>query len=215
MNPVQYPPDIYNALYTDETGEVVGLDEVQLLEPIPRERISTLVYLLTGDDLYLAYQCGLVLAAWGIEQGVHYLQHLVTIRIDKLANFEPHRIWGQDNVYDVIARAFSVTIRFTDYNREEIIAVLLDILNLYGDCFFESKLKYALIDSSVPELLPAIKQAMQLALQHERYYQASQLLPVLAKYDKAYAFAQVDTFEKLITKDKRIKYNLEEMQTYA
>ena len=213
MNPAQYPPDIYNALYTDETGEVVGLDEVQLLDPIPRERIPVLVNLLTGEDLYLAYQCGLVLAAWGVEQGVRYIHHLVTIRIDKLANFEPHRLWGQDNVYDVIARALSITLRFTDYNKEEIITALSEILSLYGECFFESKLKYALIDSDVSQLLLDIKQAMQSALSHERYYQASQLLPVLAKYDKVYAFAQIDMFQKLIAKDKRIQYNLEEMQT--
>lgn len=215
MNPAQYPPEIYNALYTDETGEVVGLDEVQFLDPIPRERIPKLVNLLTSEDLYLAYQCGLVLAAWGVEQGVRYLQHLVTIRIDKLAEFEPHRLWGQDNVYDVIARAFSMALQYTDYNKEELIAALSEILNLYGECYFESRLKYALIDNDVPELFLRIKQAMQLALDHERYYQASQLLPVLAKYDRAYALAQVTTFQKLIVKDKRIQYNLEEMQTPA
>ena len=212
VNTSQYPPEIYDALYTDETGEVIGLDEVQLLDPIPHERTSVLINLLTGDDLYLAYQCGLVLAAWGIEQGVRYLQHLVTIRIDKVIELEPHRIWGQDNVYDIIARAFSITLRFTDYNKEEVIISLSNILSLYGECFFESKLKYALIDSDVPQLLPSIKQAMQAALNHERYYQASQLLPVLAKYDKAYAFAQVETFKQLVAKDERIRYNLEEMQ---
>lgn len=53
--PAQYPADIYNAMYTDETGEVIGLDEVQLLEPIPTERIPKLTGLLLGDDLYMAY----------------------------------------------------------------------------------------------------------------------------------------------------------------
>lgn len=211
MNPAQYPQEIYNALYTDETGEVVGLDEVQLLEPIPHERIPKLVDLLTGDDLYLAYQCGLVLAAWGVEQGVHYLRHLVAIRIDKLAEFEPHRLWGQDNVYDVIARALKIAV-LSNYDKGEIIDIIKSILRLYGECYFESKLKYTLIKLNEPILLPDIKQAMQLALNHERYYQASQLLPVLAKYDNAYAFAQVTAFQKLIAKDKRIQYNLEEMQ---
>ena len=212
MNPTQYPQDIYDALYTDETGEVIGLDEVQLLDPIPQERITRLIDSLSGDDLYLSYQCALVLAAWGIEQGVHYLRHLIATRIDQLAEFEPHRLWGEDNVYDVISEALYIGV-LSDYNKVEINSMVKEILELYGEAYFESKLKHVLIKLNEPELTPAIKQAMQLALKHERYYQASQLLPVLAKYDKVYAFAQVDAFQKLIAKDKRIQYNLEEMQT--
>ena len=215
MNPAQYPQDIYNALYTDETGEVVGLDEVQLMEYVPAERISQLINLLFNDDLYLAYQCGLILAAWGISQGVHYLQHLIRIRIDKIAEFEPHRLWGQDNVYDVIADALEIAVHISGYDKAEIDESYKELLLLYGECYFEGKLKSALIKLDEQSLIPNIKQAMQSALDHERYYQASQLLPVLAKYDKAYASAQVGVFQNLIAKDKRIKYNLEEMQTLA
>ena len=210
--PAEYPAYIYSALYTDETGEVIGLDEVQLLDPIPVERIPRLIALLGNDDTYMAYQSGLVLAAWGVKEGIAYLQHFIDARLDKRVTLEPHRLWGQDNVYDVIAEALGIAV-LSGYNRVEVVCILRSILHLYGECYFESKLKGVLINLDEHCLLPDIKQAMQSALKNERYYQASQLLPVLAKYDRTYAFAQVDTFRKLIEEDKRIQYNLEEMQT--
>jgi hypothetical protein len=212
-NPIQYPPDIYNILYTDEAGEVVGLDAVQLLDPIPVNRVPELIAQLSGDDLYLAYQCGLVLAAWGVEEGVSYLQSLVASRIDKIAEFEPHRLWGEDNVYDVISEALGVAV-LSDYDKSEIVNILRDVLQLYGECYFESKLKEVLIRLDEESLLPDIKRAMQLALDNQRYYQASQLLPVLAKHDNAYALAQVSMFQDLVQKDGRVRFNLEVMQAY-
>ncbi|UYZ64889.1 hypothetical protein [Hymenobacter weizhouensis] len=214
MNPSQYPKEVYNLLYADENGEIVGLDEVQYMDPVPAERIPALVALLQSDDIYVAYQCGLILAAWGVKEGIEHLRMLVETRIDKTADFEPHRLWGEDNVYDVIARALSMAMQYTDYNKAEITALLARILELYGECYFESKLKYALLDVRVPELMPNIKQALQVALDHGRYYQASQLLPVLAVYDRAFAQAQIPVFERLTSQDQRIKYNLEEMQQY-
>jgi hypothetical protein len=212
MSPAQYPQAIYNALYTDEFGEVVGLDEVQLLKAELSSRMPLLISLLRQDDLYLAYQCGLILAAWGVSDGVDYLEYLVETRIDKTMEFEPHRLWGEDNIYDVIAEALELAVSVNGYDKILIVKIFKKILAIYGECYFESKLKQALINLNEPALLPNVKQAMQSAIGHERYYQASQLLPVLAKYDKVYAFAQVDTFRKLIEKDKRIQYNLEEMQ---
>ncbi|UOQ71675.1 hypothetical protein [Hymenobacter cellulosilyticus] len=214
MNPAHYPPEVYTLLYADEAGEIVGLEEVQLLEPVPTGRIPALVGLLTSTDRYLAYQCGLILAAWGVKHGVDYLRQLLETRIDKTTALEPHRLWGEDNVYDVIAEALSLAWRYSAYDKAEIVAILAEVLALYGECYFESKLKHVLLNSSIPELAPAVKQALQLAVVHQRYYQASQLLPVLAKYDKTYALTLVGQFEKLLGQDKRIQYNLEEMRTY-
>ncbi|UOQ52424.1 hypothetical protein [Hymenobacter cellulosivorans] len=214
MNPSHYPPAVYTLLYADETGEIIGLDEVQLLEPVPAGRIPPLVGLLTSADQYLAYQSGLILAAWGVKEGVTYLRQLVETRVDKTAVLEPHRLWGEDNVYDVIAEALSMAWRYSEYDKAEVAAILAQILTLYGECYFESKLKQVLLTSDLMELVPAVKQALQLALAHQRYYQASQLLPVLAKYDKAYALLLVAQFEQLLGQDKRIQYNLEEARSY-
>lgn len=212
MNPAQYPQDVYNILYTDEIGEVVGLDEVQLMKSELSIRIPSLITLINSEDLYMAYQSGLILAAWGVREGVDFLDHLIKVRIDKTVEFEPHRLWGEDNIYDVIAEALKIAVSINGYDEQNINDLYENILLLYGECYFEGKLKYALIKLNTHSLLPNIKQAVQSALKYERYYQASQLLPVLVKYDRTYAFAQMDVFQKLLTKDKRIKYNLDEMQ---
>lgn len=60
-------------------------------------------------------------------------------------------------------------------------------------------------------LLNDIEQAMQDALENKRYYQASQLFPVLVHYDKNYFNKYKDTFMSLINKDDRIKFNIEEV----
>ena len=209
-----YPTAVYKALYCDEAGETIGLDEVQLLEPIPVERVSFLTEQLRSGDLYLTYQCGLILAAWGIKEGVNHLHQLVITRIDKIAELEPHRLWGEDNVYDVIADALGVAV-LSDYNKTEVIKILDDILLLYGDCYFESKLKHVLIKLDDRRLLPGSKRAMHMALTSKRYYQASQLLPVIAKYDKSYATSQLPLFQQLIVQDDRIQYNIDETRAYV
>jgi hypothetical protein len=209
-----YPAPIYQALYTDEAGQLIGLDEVQLLDPVPANRIPDLLPLLAADDLYLAYQAGLVLAAWGIEPGVAYLRHLVTIRIDKTTELAPGRLTGEDNVYDTIGEALGLAV-LSGYDEHEITTGLASVLGLYGECFFEGKLKSILLQLNLPGLLPAMKQAVKLALEHGRYYQASQLLPVLATYDRAYALGQASLFEGLTAQDARIAYNLAEMREHA
>lgn len=214
MSPDTYPSPIYQALYTSEAGDVIGLDEVQLLDPVPANRIPELLPLLAGDDLYLAYQAGLVLAAWGVEAGVAYVQHLVAIRIDKTVELAPDRLTGEDNVYDVLGEALGIAA-LSGYDATHIATILRSVLGLYGECFFAGKLKTLLLHLHLPDLLPALKQAVTLALEHGRYYQASQLLPVLAKYDHTYALGQISLFERLTAQDARITYSLTEMQERA
>ncbi|MEZ0609897.1 hypothetical protein ACAW74_15370 [Fibrella sp. WM1] len=205
--------ELNQLLYADQTGEIIGLDEVQLLDPIPEERIPAIIALLSADDLYAAYQAGLILAAWGVEAGVDFLHSLVIQRIDQTITLEPHRLWDEDNVYDVIADALSVAI-LSGYEVEKILTVIRPILALYGTCYFESKLKHVLVKLNTPALLPNIEEALQLALDNKRYYQASQLLPVIAHYNTASALSKLPTFRNLVSKDKRIKYNIDEMRAY-
>lgn len=187
---------------------------MQLLDPVPTGRIPDLVPLLAAADLYLAYQAGLVLAAWGVEPGVAYLRHLVAIRIDKTAELAPSRLTGEDNVYDIIGEALGLAV-LSGYDEQAITTNLASVLGLYGECFFEGKLKSMLLLLDLPGLLPAVKQAVELALEHGRYYQASQLLPVLAKHDRAWALSQASLFEGLTAQDSRIAYNLAEMREHA
>ncbi len=66
-------------------------------------------------------------------------------------------------------------------HRSDRVRILRKILALYEPCFFESKLKDALLDSDFSELVPDIHAALERALKLNRVYLASQLLPPLAR----------------------------------
>ncbi len=57
------------------------------------------------------------------------------------------------------------------------------LLALYGPCFFESKLKRALLRLDLPALAPDVRAALERALGLDRAYLASQLLPPLARWE--------------------------------
>lgn len=83
-------------------------------------------------------------------------------------------------------------------------------MNIYGDHFFESNLKEFLLKKNCRPLLQEIEQAMQSALKNKKYYQASQLFPVIVQYDKDGFNKFIDIFNDLISQDNRISYNIEE-----
>ncbi|RTZ46205.1 hypothetical protein EJ377_17370 [Chryseobacterium arthrosphaerae] len=56
------------------------------------------------------------------------------------------------------------------------------------------------------------EQAIQAALENKRYYQASQLFPVIVHYDKDSFNKYKDIFSPLISEDSRIVYNIEEAE---
>lgn len=49
-------PEIEPLLYEDEEGNVIGLDEVQLLEPVPTERIPKVRLLLDKESVSILSQ---------------------------------------------------------------------------------------------------------------------------------------------------------------
>ncbi len=191
-----YPQDIRHLLYEDAVGHVVGLDEVQLLDPIPTERVASMRALLGGADLHLAYQAVLVLTAWGDPVGLGKLEEFVDARVDEKMEFAPHRISDYDNVYDELAEAVYLFGLSSVDSRDDRLRILGKLLALYGPCFFESKLKRALLRLDLPALapdLPAlapdvralapdVRAALERALGLGRVHLASQLLPPLARW---------------------------------
>lgn len=179
-----YSPEIRHLLYEDEDGEVVGLDEVQLLDPVPTERIAPTRALLHSPDLYLVYQAALVLTAWGDPAGLLQIEAMVDARVDRQMEFAPHRIYDYDNVYDEMADAVYVYGLSSDAQQEDRLRVFRKLLALYGPCYFESKLKSALLRMEfagvlVPEMRDALERAQGLG----RLYLASQMLPPLARWE--------------------------------
>lgn len=197
--------------YNEEGQEGYDLSEVQLLEERDTERTEKLKLLLQNEDRYIAYQAMLILLAWAEPVGFRQLDRFISEKWDEKETFEPHRIHGEDNVNDVIANALYIAT-LNGKTEQELYPYIKHFLEIYGTHFFESNLKEFLLKKHLILLLNDIEQAMQDALENKRYYQASQLFPVLVHYDKNYFNKYKDTFTSLINKDDRIKFNIEEAE---
>jgi hypothetical protein len=200
--------------YNDEGYEGYDLNEVQLIGEIDFDRVEELKLLLHNENKYIGYQAMLILLAWSIPEGFELLERFITEKWDEKENFEPHRIYNEDNVYDVITDALNIAT-LNGKNEQELYPFIKEFLNLYGEKFFESNLKTFLLEKNCSPLLNEIEQAIQKALNNKRYYQASQLFPVTVHYDKDTFNKYIDIFPPLISHDNRIAYNIEEAQKIA
>lgn len=200
--------------YNDEGYEGYDLSEVQLIEEIDFNRAEELKLLLHNENKYISYQTMLILLAWSIQEGFELLELFITEKWDEKENFEPHRIYNEDNVYDIIINALYIAT-LNGKNEQELYPFIKEFLNLYGEKFFESNLKIFLLEKNCRPLLKEIEQAMQKALNNKRYYQASQLFPVTVHYDKDTFNKYVNIFTSFVSYDNRIAYNIEEAQKIA
>ena len=183
----------YRLLYCDPTGEVIGLDEVQLWEPIPLERIAPLRELLQHNDPFVRYQAMLVLVAWADEQGLRQLERFINAGLPADANLAPDNISSEDNAFDQLAEAVKLAVS-NGLDQQTAAGLYRKLLRHYGQQKFKSDLKYALLRHATPDLLDAIETALEDARRQGRIYQASQLLPVIAKLDPARGWRFVQTF---------------------
>lgn len=185
--------EIHHLLYEDEEGEVIGLDEVQLLDPAPLERIPFLLRLMSSDDIYLIFQSAIILAAWGNEQGLAKVEELIDIQVHKIYEISPHRIENYDNVYDDLAYAVHLYgLTGKDFFAQQ--RIFKKLLNIYGYCHFQSLLKLSLLKSECPEIIQDVQAAIERSLKNGYEYLASQLLPVLAKWQPEIAWLYVEKF---------------------
>lgn len=197
--------------YHEDGYEGYDLKEVQLLEKKDSARVEGLKQLLLHNNQYIAYQAMLILLAWGIPEGFEFLNRFMNEEWDKKENFEPHRLHGEDNVYDIIAEALSIA-SLNGKNEQELYPYIKRILDLYGEKFFESNVKEFLLTKDCMALFREMEQATQSALENKRYYQASQLFPVMVYYNKNIFSKYIDIFNPLIIQDSRIVYNIEEAE---
>lgn len=200
--------------YNDEGYEGYDLSEVQLIGEIDFNRVEELKLLLHNENRYISYQAMLILLAWSIPEGFELLERFIIEKWDEKENFEPHRIYNEDNVYDVITNALNIAT-LNGKNEQELYPFIKEFLNLYGEKFFESNLKIFLLKKNCRPLLNEIEQAIQKALNNKRYYQASQLFPVTVHYDKDTFNKYINIFTPLVSHDNRITYNIEEAQKIA
>lgn len=170
----------YHVLYEDETGKLLGLYEMQLLEsPLPG-RVDELKKRLGSSEESVAFQAALILTAWGENSGVTYFEQLLPTWPALGKGLFPHRIYDYDNALDEIAyAAHSYSIVSSDHLRVK--NLFRQLLQHYGPANFESRLKSALLNLRDCDLLKDVETAVQRAEKLGKYYLASQLLPVVAK----------------------------------
>ncbi|MEG4911886.1 hypothetical protein [Microcoleus sp. B7-D4] len=185
--------NINQLLYTDESGEVVGLDEVQLIDPPLQDRIPKLRQLLQVQDLYIVFQSAILLAAWGDLEGLAKIEEMIDEPVHKMQKLVPHRLYGYDNIYDELSYAVYL-FGFSGQKSEDTKRLFSKLLKLYGDIEFESKLKFSLLRCEFFDLASEVEEAIKRSLSLERYYLASQMLPVLAKWNPEVAWSMVDKF---------------------
>lgn len=187
------PDDIERALYYDDDGLLVGLDEIQLMENPATERVQTLKFALSLPDLELQYRAAMVLAAWGDDAGLDAIESLIDARIDRLGVEVEHRIYGYNNIYDEFAYAMKLYAiscrRLPDQCR-----IYRKLLALYGEFCFEGRLKQSLLSVDSSELLPDVIDASHRAWERGRFYLASQLLPVIASWSPPLAWELLPRF---------------------
>ncbi|WP_020408551.1 hypothetical protein [Hahella ganghwensis] len=203
----------YRLLYTDEYGEDVGLDEVQLLDPPLEERVPALSKMLNSSDPYLSYQSTLVLAAWGKDIALDKLEEYINKEDISNKGFSPNRITGEDNVYDELSYAVHL-YGLSEGNKERMLKAFKKILAIYPDYYFESKLKLGLLSNDFVELIPFIEKAINNTLSLGKTYQASQLLPVLTKLDPDKGWQTIQQFTNLPASTPNPKANIAEALKY-
>jgi hypothetical protein len=197
-------------LYDDENGKRIGLQKVQSKRPQLAERTPRIRLMLRHPDLYIVYEAARVLTAWGDEAGLDTLEHLVDIEIHTLGEFAPHRIYGYDNVYDMLAEAVSyVRLRRADKDAQ-CARIYEKLLALYGPCCFEGRLKWALLECTFTQLAGPIDYAVTRALDAGRNFLASDLLPPLARFNPQRAWERFPTFANLPPDSPDPKINLAE-----
>jgi hypothetical protein len=188
--------EINHLLYEDEAGNVIGLDEVQLLDPIPAKRVGLLRELLDSKDLYLAYQSALILAAWEDKEGLKMVESFIDNKIHLKQEISPHRLYGYDNVYDEIAWALYLSIDDDQNPSDYVLSLIKKVLKLYGPCDFEGSIKLCLLDIDCSKIIDDIYEAFIRALDFNKEYLASQLLPVIAKWNHSKRWDIIQTILK-------------------
>lgn len=205
--------EIYDTLYyySEDGEEGYDLTEVQLIGKTDENRVEKLKLLLHHKNAYISYQAMLILVAWAIPEGFVQLDRFISEKWDEKHSFEPHRIYNEDNVYDVIVDALYIST-LNGKEEQELYLYVKHFLSIYRDRFFESCLKDFLLKKDCKPLLKEIEEAMKSALKNKKYYQASQLFPVIVHYDKHRFEEYFEVFSSLLKDDKRIGYNIEEAE---
>lgn len=184
--------EVERLLYGDEDGEIEGLDEAQLIDPPPLERVPAVrTILYQHPDPTIRFDALLVLTAWGDDEALALIGQLLKSRDLDAYELAPDRITDQDNAYDELAGAVHIYTLTKEAASQPVLDLYRQFLSLYPHYFFRGKLKSALLKIDAPALVADVVAAIQGRMATGHVYQASQLLPVLARWDAAAAMAMI------------------------
>ncbi|WP_338845920.1 hypothetical protein V8J88_19605 [Massilia sp. W12] len=192
--------EIVKLLYTNEDGEIDSLRDAQLMEEVDEARADAVCTLLSHADVFIRYQALLLALAWGRPQALQVFHALLAQAPVFEFALEPDRIYGHDNYLDEMALAFYYYAEKTG-EVEEILPVCHRFLALYPQRYFKSHFKYVLQSLSHHSLAADMSKAIHQSLKNSRVYQASQLLPPLAKH---YAKSHAQLLDDLIHEFMRL-----------
>lgn len=182
--------EIERLLYTDTDGELVGLDEVQLLEPPPEARIPSLERLILEADPQVAFEASLILATWGKRSGLVGLEHAFDWIRTRTEPIRPHRIWAYETALDQVAEAVGYFEEYGDDPRS-CIGLYRRLLACVGPVRFDGCLQNALTRSGLRELYPDVLDAYRRGLAAGNVDDSLRLLPALSQWGGAVSDEQL------------------------
>jgi hypothetical protein len=170
-------------LYFDSDGnEVLEVLDLTGKKPIT-ERTEQLICLLHHENISLRLDAAVLLTAWGIEEGVNYLENFLDRDAIEKEGKYLCRNNEDDCTYDVIGESLSI---FVDNNPEKADVVIRplrkSLLFFYQRCF-ESRMTVALESSNISiHLVDDFKGNIDLCLQANKPGEASELLQLYTKW---------------------------------
>ncbi|MCU0430588.1 MAG: hypothetical protein MUF42_11520 [Cytophagaceae bacterium] len=174
--------ELYSLLYRDEEGELVGLEEVQLLDPIPVNRIPLLLNYISKEDEYVSYQIALVLTSWGQNQGLDWIMEKM-LNFDSKNSIDIDRFGEADLFYEkAIESIYFYTLSGGD--RVAAINSIEKALDVFFEFYVNGRFRNALFKLKPFELKFKILNLFQFSLDKNKLDRIAALLPVVAILDE-------------------------------
>jgi hypothetical protein len=195
-------------LYFDSEGNEV-LEVLDLIGKKPiAERTEQLIYLLSHENISLRLDAAVLLTAWGIEEGVNYLENFLDRDAIEREGKYLCRNNEDDCTYDVIGESLTI---FADNNPEKIAIVIRPLrktLLLFHQRCFEFRMTVALSNSDISiYLVDNFKENIDLCLQANKPGEATELLQLYMKWGGARVLGDVVKYAKKIIEYPNTSYH--------
>ncbi len=187
-------PETQHLLYANETGELEGVFEVQLMDPVPVDRIPLVRALLGGPDLVAWSHALLVLLGWGDLTGLAEAERLLESDENPFLGIDTHRLYGADLTYDNIAHALAIGVSVHDLPRDRASKLARRLLNRSEQVFFQNGLENLITTLDDPALLDETEAAVIRLVEIDEK-KGADLLPALASLDPTRASAAIERYQ--------------------